>query len=56
GQASSATHIRLALSLVGFMQYYWPGQLICCRLVTENSHVLEKQISRSHHPPKPGTS
>ncbi|KAK4027526.1 hypothetical protein OUZ56_016571 [Daphnia magna] len=56
GQASSATHIRLALSLVGFMQYYWPGQLICCRLVTENSHVLEKQISRSHHPPKPGPS
>ncbi|KAK4036539.1 hypothetical protein OUZ56_028590 [Daphnia magna] len=55
-QASSSTHIPLALSLAGFVQYYWPGKVICCGLVRENSHVLEKHINRSHRPPKPGPS
>ncbi|KAI9557141.1 hypothetical protein GHT06_016948 [Daphnia sinensis] len=55
-QASSSTHIPLALSLAGFVQYYGPGKLICCGLVRENSHMLEKHISRSHRPPKPGPS
>ncbi|KAI9551733.1 hypothetical protein GHT06_022069 [Daphnia sinensis] len=55
-QASSSTHIPLALSLAGFLQYYWPGKVICCGLVRENSLVLEKHISRSHRPPKPGPS
>ncbi|XP_057379346.1 uncharacterized protein LOC130701400 isoform X2 [Daphnia carinata] len=55
-QASSSTHIPLALSLAGFVQYYWPGKVICCGLVRDNSHVLEKHINRSHRPPKPGPS
>lgn len=49
---SPLRHIPLALSFSGFMQYYWPGKAICCGIIRENSHVLEKHIGRCHRPPK----
>ena len=49
---SPSRHIPLALSLAGFMQYYWPGQVQCCGIVRENSRILEKHIGRCHRPPK----
>jgi len=52
-QTPSSTHIPLALSLAGFMQYYWPGKVICCGLIRDNCQLLEKHIARSHRPPKP---
>jgi hypothetical protein len=42
----------LALTLLGFCQHYWPGQVICCGLKRENPADLEKHISRAHRPPK----
>ncbi len=50
---SPSRHIPLALGLNGFMQYYWPGKIICCGLVRENLNSLERHVSRSHRPPKP---
>ena len=52
-QTPTSTHIPLALSLTGFMQYYWPGKISCCGQVRDNCQSLEKHISRSHRPPKP---
>jgi hypothetical protein len=53
-QTPTSAHIPLALTLAGFIQYYWPGKIICCGLLRENCQLLEKHISRSHRPPKPG--
>lgn len=42
----------LALSLIGFMQFYWPGKVSCCGMVRDTISTLEKHINRSHRPPK----
>lgn len=49
---SPSRHIPLALSLAGFMQYYWPGKVMCCGTIRENAHTLERHISRCHRPPR----
>lgn len=49
---SPSQQIPLALSFAGFMQYYWPGKAICCGIIRENSHVLERHIGRCHRPPR----
>lgn len=49
---SPSRHIPLALSMSGFMQYYWPGKVMCCGMVRDNSHTLERHISRCHRPPR----
>ena len=49
---SPSSRKPLALTLLGFCQHYWPGQVICCGLKRENPVDLEKHISRAHRPPK----
>ena len=50
---SPTRHIPLALSMAGFIRYYWPGKVVCCGLVRENISALEHHINRAHRPPKP---
>lgn len=50
--SSPSRHIPLALSLSGFMQFYWPGRVLCCGIPRENSVSLERHIGRCHRPPK----
>jgi len=49
---SPSSRKPLALTVLGFCQHYWPGQVICCGLKRESPVELEKHISRAHRPPK----
>jgi len=49
---SPTRHIPLALSMAGFVRYYWPGKVVCCGSVRGNIAVLENHINRVHRPPK----
>jgi hypothetical protein len=49
---SPSNRIPLALPLGGFIRFYWPGKMICCGQVHENSVSLEGHINRQHKPPR----
>ena len=49
---SPTRHIPLALSMAGFVRYYWPGKVVCCGSIRESISVLEHHINRVHRPPK----
>jgi len=50
---SPTRHIPLALSIAGFVRYYWPGKVVCCGSVRGTIVGLEHHINRVHRPPKP---
>lgn len=44
--------VPLACPSSQFVEYYWPGQAICCGMIRHNSSQLDKHIQRVHKPPK----
>lgn len=48
--------LHLAMPFPHFVEYYWPGQVVCCGRPQENARLLEKHIHRVHKPPRPPPS